>query len=149
MTSKLYFEDIQVGDKFVGDKVVAEREKMLSFAAEFDDQPMHLDVDAAHVMGLKDIIATGSYIFALHAKSQLAIWKRFHMLPSGLGINISFMLPVYAEDTLTGRMEVLATRQSSRPERGWIDAKVTFENQNGDDAVESKAALLLICRQRS
>jgi len=30
MTSKLYFEDIQVGDKFVGDTVVAEREKMLS-----------------------------------------------------------------------------------------------------------------------
>ena len=146
MTKKLYFEDIQVGDKFVGDTVVAEREKMLSFAADFDDQPMHLDADAARGMGLKDIIATGSYIFALHAKSQLAIWKRFHMLPSGLGIQISFLMPMYAGDTLTGEMEILATRPSRKPGRGWVDAKVIFKNQNGDEAVESKAALLLKCR---
>ncbi len=146
MTSKLYFEDIQVGDKFVGDTVVAEREKMLFFAEEFDNQPMHLDVDAARAMGLKDIIAPGAYIFALNAKSQRAIWKRLHMLPSGLGISVSFLLPVYAEDTLTAQLEVLATRQSSKPGRGWIDTKVTIRNQSGDVAVDCEAALLLVGR---
>ncbi len=146
MTSKLYFEDIQVGDQFVGDTVVAERDKMLSFAEEFDNQPMHLDADAAHAMGLKDIIAPGAYIFALNAKTQRAIWKRLHMLPSGLGIRVSFLLPVYAGDTLTAHLEVLATRPSSKPGRGWIDTKVTIKNQTGGVAVDSEAALLLICR---
>jgi acyl dehydratase len=146
MTDKLYFEDIKVGDSFIGDTVSAEREKMLSFATDFDDQPMHLDAEAARAMGLKDIIAPGAYIFALTAKMQRAIWNRFHMLPSGLGINVSFLLPVYADDTLTGHMEVLATRPSSKPGRGWVDTRVMCKNQNGEDAVETKGSLLLIGR---
>ena len=44
---KLYFEDIEVGQKFVGDTVTVDRRKMLSMAADFDDQMMHTDVEAA------------------------------------------------------------------------------------------------------
>lgn len=146
MPDKLYFEDIQTGDKFIGETVIVRREKMLSFATEFDDQAMHLNPDAAQAIGLKDIIAPGAYIFALTAKSQRAIWKRWHMLPSGLGINVSFMLPVYAGETLTAHMDILATRPSSKPERGWLDTKVDFLNQNDEIAVECTAAMLLICR---
>jgi acyl dehydratase len=146
MTDKLYFEDIRVGDRFTGDEVQVEREKILAFAMEFDDQPMHLDQAAARRMGLKDIIAPGAYIFALTAKAQRAIWHRFHMLPSGLGIQVSFLAPLYGGDSITGEMEILATRPSSKPGRGWIDSKVTFRNQTGSTAVESSAALLLTCR---
>ena len=146
MSDKLFFEDIQIGDTFVGDTVHVHRDKILSFATEFDDQPMHLDAAAAKAMGLNDIIAPGAYIFALTAKSQRSIWKRFDMLPSGLGIKVSFVLPLYPDDTLTGHMEIVAVRPSSKPGRGWIDTKVIFKNQNGKDAVESSASLLLRCQ---
>ena len=146
MSDKLYFDDIRAGDSFVGDTVHVQRDTMLSFAAEFDDQPMHLDGDAARAMGLKDVIAPGAYIFALTAKSQRGIWKRFHMLPSGLGINVSFLLPLYADDTLTCHMDILGVRESSKPGRGWLDTKCLFKNQDEKDAVESTAALLLLSR---
>lgn len=146
MSDRLYFGDIQTGDKFVGDTARVEREQMLTFAAQFDHQPMHLEPEAARQMGFRDIVACGAYIFALTSQSQCAIWKRWHMLPSGLGIKVSFMLPLYADDTLTAHMDIIATRPSSKPTRGWVDTRIDFLNQNGETAVECGGAMLLLCR---
>ncbi len=146
MTELLYFEDIRAGETFVGETVVVERDRMLAFAAEFDDQPMHLDAAAARAMGLDDIIAPGAYIFALTGKALLAIWKRLHFLPSGLGIEVSFVRPVYAGDTLTAHVEVTAIRPSSKPGRGWLETKTSYLDQNGETAAKTAGTWLLKSR---
>ncbi|MDP6565602.1 MAG: MaoC/PaaZ C-terminal domain-containing protein, partial [Alphaproteobacteria bacterium] len=109
---KLFFEDINVGDTFVGDKVTVDPERMLSFAQEFDSQPMHLDPAAAKAMGLDDVIACGSYTFSLSAKSCTLIWDEVQFLPSGLGFQMSFVAPVYAGDELQLHIEVTNKRPS-------------------------------------
>jgi len=146
MTEKLYFEDFSVGDELVGDTVTVDREHMLWFASEFDNQPMHRDPAAAQAMGLKDIIATGAHIFSLTAKSQGGIWRRMHMLPSGLGIEISFLRPIYAGDTITAHIDVPSVRASRKPGRGWVDTKASYLNQDQEKVAEGGGAWLLVAR---
>lgn len=146
MTDKLYFEDIAVGDSFNGTPVAVEREQMLWFAHEFDDQGMHIDPAAARAMGLDDIIAPGAMIFALTSKMQRDIWKGLHMLPSGRGIEIDFQRPVYAGDTLTAHTTVPAVRPSSKPGRGWIETITSYANQHGETVAETKGTWLLVSR---
>jgi len=148
MTKKLYYDDIKLGDTFSGATVTVERDKMLEFAAEYDDQPMHLDAEVARAMGLRDIVANGAYTFALNSKSVTKIWQQWHFLPSGLGIEVSFTRPLYAGDVLTGEMEVLAIRPSSKPGRGWIETIFRATNQNGEVAFTTGANFLLLCRPK-
>ena len=122
---RLYFEDVAVGDQFVGATVAVEREELLWFARNFDNQPMHTDPAAARAMGLEDIIAPGCYTFALNSKSIHVIWNRLHFLPSGRDIALCLLKPLYAGGTLTTYVEIGGKRESSKPVRGWLDAKVT------------------------
>jgi len=146
VTEKLYFEDVSVGDTFVGVSVAVDRDQMLWFAQEFDDQAMHLEAEAAQAMGLKDIIAPGAHIFALSSRSQREIWKRLHMLPSGLGIEISFLRPIYAGDTITAHVDAAAVRPSSKPGRGWVETKTRYLNQHDEIVAEGGGSWLLTGR---
>jgi acyl dehydratase len=145
--TKLYFEDINVGDTFAGDKVTVDRERMLAFAREFDNQPMHLDPAAAKAMGLDDIIAAGSYTFALSAKSCLAVWNKLHFLPSGLGFQMSFVKPVYAGDELQVHSEIISKRPSRNPSRGVLEVTQACRNQNGESVLDLQ--IIWLVRTRS
>jgi len=130
MPDKLYFEDIEVGQKFAGDTVAVDRELMLTIASNFDDQGMHTDTESANAMGFKDIIASGAYIFAVACKTVKCITDQYHFLPSGRGIEVSFVRPVYAGDVLTAHAEVVSTRVSEKGGRGWATFKVDYVNQD-------------------
>ncbi|USG62882.1 hypothetical protein NBZ79_07820 [Sneathiella marina] len=146
MSEKLYYDDIKVGDIFTGNSLVLDRARMLEFAAEFDDQPMHLDADAAKAMGFKDVIACGAYTFSLSSGASTKIWQEWHFLPSGLGIEVSFMLPLFAGDVLTGEMEITSKRLSSKPGKGWLANCFTLRNQDGKVALITKSNSLLLTR---
>ena len=146
MGEKLYFEDIRKGDKFAGATVTVEREEMLDFGRRFDDQPMHFDVAAAKAMGFPDVVACGCYTFVLSSKAATHVWQQWHFLPSGLGVQLDFLSPVFAGDILTSEMEILATRPSSKAGRGWLDTILRCTNQDGKAVFTTKAHFLLIKR---
>ena len=131
MTNKLYFEDISQGDKFTGATVTVDRAQMLEFAADFDNQPMHLDAEAAKSMGFPDVVCNGAYIFCLSSKSSTKIWQEWEFLPSGVGIEVSFLAPVFAGEVLTGEMEILGTRPSSKPGRGLVEKELKLMKPEG------------------
>ncbi len=144
--SKLYFEDINVGDTFTGEKVAVVHERMLAFAQEFDSQPMHLDSAAAKAMGLDDIIASGSYTFSVLTKSCVAIWDKLHFLPSGLGFQMSFTKPVYAGDDLQIHCEIMSKRLSRNSSRGVLEVKQACLNQNGESVLDIESIWLVRTR---
>ncbi|MCH9673782.1 MAG: MaoC family dehydratase N-terminal domain-containing protein [Gammaproteobacteria bacterium] len=146
MLDRLYFEDIAPGDAFIGATVHAERAQMLAFAREFDDQPMHLDASAAQAMGLDDVVASGAYNFSLNTKSLTAIWQRWHFLPSGLGIELSFTSPIYPGDELTTELTVTKTRLSTKPGRGWLDTDVVLRKADRTVGLEMTVSFLILCR---
>jgi acyl dehydratase len=143
MSNKLYFEDIRKGDRFAGATVTVDREEMLDFGRRFDDQPMHYDAAAAKEMGFPDVVACGAYTFALSSKATTHIWQQWHFLPSGLGVQLDFLAPLHAGDVLTTEMEILDTRSSSKPGRGWLDTILRCTNQAGQVAFTTKAHFLL------
>lgn len=144
--NKLYFEDIEVGQKFTGDTVVVDRDLMLSIAMNFDDQGMHTNANAAAEMGFQDIIASGAYTFAVAIKTVKCITDRYHFLPSGRGIEVSFVRPVFAGDTLTAHAEVISTRASDKGGRGWATFKVDYVNQ--DDVTVAEVSWPWLFRAR-
>ncbi|MFC4273102.1 acyl dehydratase [Sneathiella chungangensis] len=146
MGDKLYFEDITKGDKFAGATVTVERAEMLDFGRRFDDQPMHFDAAAAKAMGFPDVVACGAYTFALSSKAATKVWQQWHFLPSGLGIELDFLAPLFAGDVLTTEMEVLDTRPSSKAGRGWLDTVLRCTTQEGKLAFTTKAHFLLLGR---
>ena len=87
-------------------------------------------------MGFDDIIASGAYVFSLSIKAALSIMASFHFLPSGRGIEVSFVRPVYAGDTLTAHGEVISKRESDKGNRGWIVVKTAYTKQDGQMAAE-------------
>jgi acyl dehydratase len=136
MMGKLYFEDIEVGQEFAGDTILVAREQMLAIAKDFDSQKMHVDSDAAKAMGFDDVIASGAYTFAAAIKTVQCILDRFHFLPSGLGIEISFVRPVLAGDEITAHAEVVSKRRSEKGGRGWAIFKANYVNQDGNTVAE-------------
>jgi acyl dehydratase len=136
MTDKLYFEDIEVGQTFTGDTIVVDREIMLMIARDFDNQRMHLDAEAAKAMGFDDVIASGAYTFAAAIKTVQSILNRFHFLPSGRGIELSFVRPVLAGNTITAHAEIISKRPSDKGSRGWAVFKTDYVNQDGVTVAE-------------
>lgn len=129
---KRYFEDLEPGLVFRGDEVAVDRTEMLEFARRYDPQPMHLDDDAARALGLEAAIASGPFTFALSSASMQPIVQReIAFLPGGLGFEMSFVAPVYADDRVRLTVEVTELRTSSKPGRGF--AKTTQAVVNQDD----------------
>jgi acyl dehydratase len=57
--SERYLEDLAVGQVFGSGRLVIEKERIKSFAAEFDPQPFHLDENAAEGPLFRGLAASG------------------------------------------------------------------------------------------
>ena len=133
--TKLYFEDITIGDVWVGDAVTAGRDEMIAFAREYDNQPMHVDPAGDPDMEFGDVIAAGAFTFALLSQSLNSVWGRLHFLPSGIGMKMEFAKPVFPGDVLTAHATVTDKRPSRRSPRGLINVTEVFLDQNGESVL--------------
>src|SRR6478752_7863928 len=63
--SRRYLEDFSVGRPSVPGDWGVDKERIKTFAAEFDPQPFHLDEDAARDTIFRGLVASGGYTAAL------------------------------------------------------------------------------------
>src|SRR3979411_1583931 len=63
--SRLYLEDFAVGQTFGSGRLRVEKERIKTFAAEFDPQPFHLDEAAARDSIFRGLAASGWHTAAL------------------------------------------------------------------------------------
>jgi acyl dehydratase len=125
------------------------KERIKTFAAEFDPQPFHLDEEAARDTIFGELVASGWYTAAI----TMRLLVESDLKPSG-GIvgagadEFRWPRPVRPGDELRTESEVLEVRPSrSRPDQGLIKVRTTTLNQN-DEAVQVVIANLLIPRRR-
>ena len=64
MTTR-YLEDFAPGQKFASGQLKIDRERIKSFAAEFDPQPFHLDEEAARASAFRGLAASGWHTAAM------------------------------------------------------------------------------------
>jgi len=146
--TKRYFEDFAAGQTFGSGRVRVDKERMKTFAAEFDPQPFHLNEEAARDTVFRGLAASGWHTAAL--TMRLLVESEFD--PAG-GIvgpgfdELRWPLPVRPGDELRVESEVLEVRPSkSHPERGLIKVHTTTLNQNGE-AVQVFVANLIVPRR--
>lgn len=140
-----YLEDFEVGQKFGSGRLRVDKERVKSFAAEFDPQPFHLDEEAARASIFKGLAASGWHTAAM----TMRLLVEGELKPAGGIVGAGFdefrwPRPVRPGDELRVESEILEVRPSrSRPEQGMIKLRTTTYNQAGE-AVQINVGNLVV-----
>jgi acyl dehydratase len=108
--------------------------EIIGFAQQYDPQPMHLDPNAASFTIYGGLIASGWHTGALFMRLLVGnLIAGTSSLGSPGMEELSWPAPVRPGDTLTGKIEVLATRTSnSRPNMGIVRWRGEMRNQRDE-----------------
>jgi acyl dehydratase len=143
-----YLEDFAVGQIFHSGRLRMDKERIKTFAAEFDPQPFHLDEDVARDTIFGGLAASGWHTAAV----TMRLLVESELKPAGGIVGAGFdefrwPRPVRPGDELRVESEVIDVRQSrSRPDQGLIKVRTTTLNQNGD-AVQITVGNLVVPRR--
>ena len=142
----MYFDDMTLGMTVETAPAVIDKEKMLDFAREYDNIPLHTDEDYAKTTPFGRLIAPGVMAF-------MAVWAKYlevdffgEELLAGKSTKIEWMKPVFAGDVLTGRATI--TRLTPRNAKNGL-TEVSFEvfNQNGELVLTDVTEAVVKCRK--
>ena len=143
-----YLEDFAAGQTFRSGRMRIEKERIKSFAAEFDPQPFHLDETAARDSIFAGLAASGWHTAAF----TMRLMVDSEIKPAGGLIGLGFdelrwPRAVRPGDELRVESEVLEVRASkSRPNEGLVKLRMTTLNQNGE-AVQVGVVNLIVRRR--
>lgn len=127
----MYFNELKVGMAVDIEPATIEKEKMLEFARDYDNVPLHTDEEYAKNTPFGKLIAPGVMSF-------LSVWAKYlevdffgEELLVGKSTKIEWFKPVFANDVLTGKATI--TKLTQRNEKNGI-AEVTINayNQKGE-----------------
>ena len=125
----MYFEDIQLGMTVDISPAIIKKDKMVAFARDYDNIPLHTDEEYAKSTPFGRLIAPGVMSF-------MSVWARYlevdffgAELLAGKSTKIEWLKPVFADDVLTGKATI--TNLVRRSEKNGI-VEVTIEARNQD-----------------
>jgi len=141
----MYFDDIQVGMTLTIAPAVIEKEKMVAFAREYDNIPLHTDEAYAKTTPFGQLIAPGVMSF-------MSVWAKYlevdffgEELLAGKSTKIEWLKPVFANDVLTGGATI--TRTEKRNARnGLVEVSIVARNQHGDVVLTNVTEAIVKCR---
>ena len=140
----MYFEDFSLGSVTAIAPVTIAKEKMLSFAQEYDPLPIHTDEAYAKGTRFGALIAPGVMTF-------MTIWAKFlgenlfgDELIAGKSTKIEWHRPVYAGDTLSAQAEITALTR--RHKNGIVEVTVSAKNQHGVLVLSDVTEVVVKCR---
>ncbi len=140
-----HLEDFSPGQRFTSGRLRVERDRIKSFAAEFDPQPFHLDDEQARSSLFRGLAASGWHTAAL--TMRLLVGSELQPAGGILGIGfdeLRWLKPVRPDDELHLEIEVLEVRASkSRPDQGLIRVRTTTLNQNSEPVQVSVGNLIV------
>lgn len=127
----MYFDDLKIGMEVDIEPVTIEKDKMIAFAKEYDNIPLHTDEEYAKTTPFGQLIAPGVMSF-------MAVWANYlkvdffaEELLAGKTTKMEWFKPVFAGDVLTGKARV--TNLTVRNARnGLAEVTIDIYNQNGD-----------------
>jgi acyl dehydratase len=150
MTSR-YLEDFAPGQRFSGAaRIRIEKERIKTFAAEFDPQPLFISTRRPRAALFRGLAASGWHTAA--ATMRLLVESDFK--PAGGIVGAGFdelrwPRPVRPGDELRVESVVLEVRPSkSRPDQGLIKVRTTTLNQH-DETVQISVGTLVVPRRAS
>lgn len=147
MSDPVYFEDLQVGQRFTSSPVTVSATDIKTFAAQFDPQPFHLDEAAGEASFFRGFAASGWHTASLAMRMMVSSGPNLAAGWIGAGGDVAWKKPVYAGDTLTLRGEIIELKPSrSRPDRGFAVMRCETFNQK-DELVQVLNANVVVWRR--
>jgi acyl dehydratase len=143
-------EDFSAGQRFGPGRIRVRRERIKTFASEFDPQPFRLDENAAQSSVFRGLAASGWHTAAL----TMRLLVESELKPAGgiVGAGIDgfrWTPPVRPDDELHLKIEVLEARISkSRPEQDLIKVRTRTVNQYVEPVQVSLGNLIVPCRHK-
>jgi len=129
-----YWDDFEVGERFVGPGISLSEAQILDFALMYDPQPFHIDREAAAESPFGGLIASGFQTLALGFRSFYQTGAINHASIGSPGIDeLRWLKPVRPGDTLHTEVEVTSKRASkSKPDRGVLYLAWEVKKQTGE-----------------
>ncbi|MBE6768723.1 MAG: hypothetical protein E7549_07435 [Ruminococcaceae bacterium] len=127
----MFFEDLHVGMTVETAPTVIEKEKMIAFARDYDNIPLHTDEDYAKSTPFGKLIAPGVLSF-------MSVWSKYlevdfigDDLIAGRSTKIEWLRPVYADDVLRGKA-VITDLVERNAKNGLVEISIDVHNQHGE-----------------
>ena len=141
----MYFDELKIGMTVDTAPAVIHKDKMIAFAREYDNIPLHTDEEYAKSTPFGGLIAPGVMSF-------ISVWVKYqdvdffgNELLAGRSTKIEWLKPVYAEDILTGKATI--TRLIKRSEKnGLVEISMDIYNQNGELVMTNITEAIVKCR---
>lgn len=142
----MYFDDFKIGMSVETEPVTIEKEKMIAFAKDYDNIPLHTDEEYAKTTPFGKLIAPGVMSF-------MSVWVKYQdvdffgeELIAGKSTKIEWHKPVFAGDVLTGKAEVTdLTKRNSR--NGLVALSIDIHNQDGDLVMTTITEAVVKCKE--
>ena len=141
----MFFDDLKIGMTADIPSAVIEKEKMIEFAKDYDNIPLHTDEEYAKKTHFGALIAPGVMSF-------MAVWAKYlevdffgEELLAGKSTKIEWLKPVFAEDVLTSKAVVTAlTKRSAK--NGIAEVTIEAYNQCGELVLTGVTEAVVKCR---
>ena len=124
---------------------VIQKEKMVAFAKDYDNIPLHTDEAYAKTTPFGKLIAPGVMSF-------MSVWAKYlevgffgEELLAGKSTKIEWLKPVYAEDVLSGRATITDLVKRN-PKNGLVEITIEAYNQNGELVLKDVTEAIVKCR---
>ena len=143
----IYFEDLQVGQRFVTGSRRIDEAEMVAFASEFDPQPFHGDSEAAKGSFFQELVASGWHTAGVTMRLMVESGLPVAGGLIGAGAEIEWPRPTRPGTTVHVESEIMALRLlKSRPDRGMAVVRNETRDQEGE-LVQIMTAKMLIPRR--
>ena len=141
----MYFDDIKVGMTVQTAPAIIEKEKMMDFARDYDNIPLHTDEEYAKATPFGALITPGVMSF-------MSVWAKYlevdffgEELLAGKSTKIEWIKPVYAQDVLTGNATITRTEKRSA-RNGLVEITIEAYNQKGNLVLTNVTEAIVKCK---
>lgn len=142
----MYFNDLKIGMSADLDPVTIDKEKMVAFAKEYDNIPLHTDEEYAKTTPFGGLIAPGVMSFMAVWASYLKVDFFGDELIAGKSTKMEWFKPVYPGDVLTGKASITnLVKRNAR--NGLTELTIDIYNQNGDLVLSDVTESVVKCRE--
>ena len=143
--TKLYFDDLKIGMTVDTAPALIKKEKMIEFAKDYDNIPLHTDEEYAKTTPFGKLIAPGVMSF-------MSVWAKYlevnffdDSLLAGKSTKIEWLKPVFADDVLSGKATI--TNLVKRNEKnGLVEVTIEAYNQNGELVLKDVTEAIVKCK---
>ena len=141
----MYFDELELGMSVNTAPVTIHKDKMISFAQEYDNIPLHTDEEFAKNTPFGGLIAPGVMSF-------MSVWAKYlevdffgKELLAGKSTKIEWCKPVYPDDTLTGKA-IITNLTKRNPKNGIVEVSMDVYNQDGILVLKNVTDAIVKCK---